>query len=53
MRKELEKKAWRNTSKAYRSTYAGERCVLAWTNKGTALVALSEMSEEELRRRAR
>jgi hypothetical protein len=53
-RKKLEMAAWKKTHRDYRSMLGGERHVLVHAGaKGTTLMALSDMPDEELKKRAR
>ena len=52
-RKALEKKLWARTHKDYRSMWGGEKHILVFSGKGTTMKALSSLSDEELKKRAR
>jgi len=52
-RKKLEREAWKFTPKDYRSMYGGERHILWLGPKGTTLKALSDLTDEELLKKAR
>ena len=51
-RKKLETDAWKATHKDFKSKLSGVPHVLVMSNKGTTFKALSDMSDDELRKRA-